>query len=136
MSTEPEVNIPLLRKAVEWAEFQSALPMIDCQWDQAFFIIKPQDRVDDLLSEFPNLDEQHEAVVATHCGTAYCIAGYVGQLLNPGYEQHDVVNGVHVAEFARDHLGLNEEDAEWLWEGSHTIEEVRSVAETIAGQKL
>lgn len=139
MTKRLEVNIPLLRKAVEWAEFEAAQPAIDCHWNQGWFVLKPQDVAADLLEDavfHDVLNADHQDVVAEHCGTAYCIAGYVGQLLNPAYAKNDTVRGVHVAEFARRELGISQGDAEWLFEGSHTIEEVRSVAEHIAGEKL
>ena len=136
MTKRLEVNIPLLRKAVEWAEFEAAQPAIDCHWNQGWFVLKPQDVAADLLDSCESYEASHLDALAPHCETTYCIAGYVGQLLNPAYAKNDTVRGVHVAEFARRELGISQGDAEWLFEGSHTIEEVRSVAEHIAGEKL
>lgn len=143
---ETEVNIPLLRKAVEWAEAEAAKPEIDCLWDQSDYITHPVVRAWRMTGQYVDLDQEPVArraererlanTVAPHCGTAYCIAGWVGQLLDPRFEKADDVKGMCVAEFAADALGLDPDQADELFEGSNTIKEVRSIAERIAGGAL
>jgi hypothetical protein len=133
--SEPEVNIPLLRKAVEWAEAEAQKPVWESQWRQGSYIWPAKHRHDWYLSRL------HEATVdreqlEKHCGTAYCIAGYVGQLLEPGYASESAHRGVHVFAFAANALGLTEDQADSLFDGSNTIEDVRQAAEEIAGEKL
>ena len=143
---ETEVNIPLLRKAVEWAEVEAQKPEIDCLWDQSDYITSPTIRAWRMTSQYVALDqgplarraerERLTKAVAPHCGTAYCIAGWVGQLLDPRYEKADDVKGMCVSEFAADALGLNPDQADELFEGSNTIGDVRRIAERIAGGAL
>jgi hypothetical protein len=111
--TDREVNIPLLRKAVEWAEAEAAKPAIDSQWVQGLWVSNPSDVAEELIEDTP-LDEwsgtQYRQAVAAiapeHCGTAYCIAGNVGQSLDARYATTDVVENVHVAHFAANALGI------------------------------
>ena len=44
-----EVNIPLLRKAVEWVEEQAALPVAQSQWDQSAWLIPATESAGDGL---------------------------------------------------------------------------------------
>lgn len=113
----PEVNVPLLRKAVEWAEVENTLP--NGMWNQRFWAQQ------------------------TDCGTAYCIAGFVAQETSGGI---DFFKGVKIASqcldpdsnslvsintFAREHLGLTIAESDALFAASNTIEDVRDVFEWI-----
>lgn len=109
------VNVPLLRKAVEWAEAEAARPVDECRWDQTTWV-------------------SH-----TECGTSYCIAGYVAQLVDPRFTYHDNViedgedeTSASVAEKA---LGLSGSMVV-LFRGSNSIADVRAIAEAIAGEPL
>lgn len=118
----PEVNIPLLRKAVEWAEAEAAKPKSQSLWHQGAW------------SE------------TAGCGTAYCIAGYVAQVVDARYEQSQNVEGVHVSNFAAEALGIGgqvdscgQENCTCtvdLFSASNTIADVRRIAEDIAGERL
>lgn len=110
-----ELNIPLLRKAVEWVEEQDALE--NGQWDQSVFVANPS------------------------CGTVYCVAGYVGQLMDSRFErtecfedEHGVL--LHVENVATAALGLNKTQADFLFSEDNTAEDVRRIAERFAGGKL
>lgn len=138
----PEPNIPLLRKAVEWVEEQDKLPMIDCRWLQGEYVVSPE-RVARLMvrstvggrlraSEWEWAAKQ----LLPHCGTGYCVAGYIGQLLEPRYRNTDIVAGVHVGEFAQKQLGITDDQAEALFDGSNKAETVRLIAQEIAGEPL
>lgn len=141
MSDEPKPNIPLLRKAVEWVEQEAAKPEIDREWDQSAWRRAPELRAHSLLlySEYWESKERTDQVAA-HCGTAYCVAGYVGQMLDERFKNSEVIQvegePVHVADFAKDALGLTDEQSEWLFAGVNTAEDVRRIAEEIAGERL
>jgi hypothetical protein len=130
-----EVNVPLLRKAVEWVETQDQLPDIDREWWQGVYVCPPISKAMFLLGEFVH-NRKHYAQVAAHCGSAYCVAGYIGQMLDQRYASNDHVDGVHVSELAREALGLTEEQAGQLFAGSNTAPTIRLLAETFAGEAL
>jgi hypothetical protein len=141
MSTEvnsPTPNIPLLRKSVEWVESQAALPEIDREWDQARYICQPDMRARVLIDQRSMSTDYYQLLSAlqNHCGTTYCVAGYIGQLEDERYCHHDMVNGIHVAEFAQKQLGLTEGQSQWLFSGENTAADVRRIAESIAGEAL
>lgn len=115
------VNVPLLRKAVEWAEAEAAKPWEECRWHQASWSANPWD-----VFRWHNDTLQSKAA---GCGTCYCVAGYVGEL--EGFDHRG-----SVSEFAQDTLGLSDYDANRLFHASNTIEDVRRVAEEIAGERL
>lgn len=116
-------NVPLLRKAVEWVEAQDTLPEDSRQWLQHSYVVPEHVRIS-LFRHEPD------------CGTAFCVAGYIGQLLDPRYERHTEVEGVHVSDFAAHALGIRACDQIDLFSGDNTAEMVREVAERIAGQRL
>lgn len=157
-----EVNIPLLRKAVEWVEEEAQKPLIDRRWYQDDWVRRPDQRADDITNQvaaecdavarFEFDFERVEEVLAEHCGTAYCVAGYIGQMLDKRYEKSTVVDGVHVSVFAADALGIQYEtvpvidmyDAKEthceavvdLFNGWNDAETIRAFAEQYAGEKL
>ncbi len=113
----PEPNIPLLRKAVEWAEAEAAKTDGTGLWNQAWYA------------------EQRE------CGTAYCIAGFAimaglsGAKLVDGYElEVDGNDCVSWFDTGRAALGLTENEAYALFNANNSIAEVREVAEQIAAR--
>lgn len=115
----PDVNIPLLRKAVEWAEAEAAKPSAECHWYQG-----------DYVTPMVQLGR-------STCGTAYCIAGYIGQALDERYaHEWDPAGLPRVDVFAQGALGLRSEEANDLFGGNNTIEDVRRIAEDIAGERL
>lgn len=142
----PEVNIPLLRKAVEWAEAEAARPEIDRQWRQAAWVSTPEDVAWDVVVGTP-LDEvgfedgfgRLLNTVESQCGTAYCLAGWIGQALDPRYATQHIVDDVHVARVAADALGIDYQAARGeggLFAAENSIEDVRRIAEEIAGERL
>ena len=132
--TEPTVNVPLLRKAVEWAEAEAAKPIELSEWEQGAYVAdkESQDiwrRQYASKGEAPPVDEWHGrlALKAPECGTCYCIAGYVAQM------QGDLSN---TSVLAATTLGLTEDQADDLFHDDNTIEDVRRIAESIAGERL
>ena len=150
------VNIPLLRKAVEWVEEQDKLPEIDREWRQASYVLKSQYHAQSLVQElyakplavpvsyqeFRAGMERLTQQVAAHCGTAYCVAGYLAQQtddrfkLASSYYDPKTDTDVHVADVAQELLGLDEESAQLLFEGGNTAADIRRLAEQFAGEKL
>jgi hypothetical protein len=140
---DPQPNIPLLRKGLEWVEWQASLPEIDREWHQDSWIIPPEDRAgimaDDILGNFahPDLDwNQVEEQVEAHCGTAYCFAGYVAQLCDKRYAADEEVNEVHVSDYAREQLGLTKGQAGRLFSCDNSARSIRLLCEEFAGEAL
>lgn len=116
MNTDlPTPNIPLLRKAVEWAEAEAAKPKAERLW------------------------EQWDYITPKPCGTAYCIAGWVVATTAPNVVLRDGSferDGDYLSPFdeAKQLLGLTYHEAEDLFVEDNTIEDVREVAEQIAAR--
>lgn len=132
---DQEVNIPLLRKAVEWAEAEAAKPETESAWDQGNWVRTPVERLKQMSSEA----RQEYA----ECGTTYCIAGYVtagiqGMQFDDGYTE----DGEHIAVVAADLLGIAPPEDCISPEPGHLFHmwndaaEVRRIAEDIAGERL
>jgi hypothetical protein len=137
----PTVNIPLLRKAVEWVEFQASLPEIDREWDQSRYITSSDLRARILIEVTHNGDDFSQyypqlAAISNHCGTAYCVAGYIGQMHDERYKYEDQIGGTHVSTYAMDLLGIDKDDGHALFMGDNTAADVRRIAERIAGEPL
>lgn len=108
----PEIDLPLLRKVVDWAAAEDEKPEVEREWYQGTWIAPA-------------------SVLGRNCGTAYCIAGYVGHL-------HGFVAATrgteHVADFAQGALGLTDLERAVLFSGGNTIQEIRHYAERIAAR--
>lgn len=164
--TTPTPNIPLLRKAVEFAEASAARQLTYEQAlgteyegdDELYFKSDPneltwnQSNWSMLKSRVVDSTEQ---ATLEHCGTAYCIAGFVASQ-EPGYtvelnstplndnsgrffvDLREYIDGnpFSHSQVAREALGLSVYDADALFSGSNSISEVRTIAEKIAGEVL
>lgn len=112
----PTPNIPLLRKAVEWAEAEAAKTDGTCLWVQQSYITE------------------------TACGTAYCIAGYVAavspEVTIPSTWSFPQMGGREVPyhEVGQTLLGLTTDEAYDLFDALNTIYDVRETAEEIAAR--
>lgn len=126
---EPAVNIPLLRKAIEWAEAEAAKPWELSEWNQGWWMSEPAlvrpsyDLIDAGLA-------RRDQAKAPECGTCYCIAGFVAA------ETQNVHDPFLARDTAADALGLDEDQADELFDGGNNIADVRRVAESIAGERL
>ena len=135
-----EVNIPLLRKAVEWVEEQAQLPDDECQWVQSeWTAVRIGNRI--LDPEFDAGDYTREELLAIaqrgECETTYCVAGYIGVMLSDAYKYTWAPkNQPHVDVFAARALGISENDKWRLFNATNSAEDVRRIAEEIAGQPL
>jgi hypothetical protein len=145
-----EVNIPLLRKAVEWVEEQDKLPEAEREWDQTTWagarFIDPNDPslvYDSYMlgsgeyyktwDEIQRLAEQRGMT----CGTAYCVAGWIGQQQDSAYKTTWNPPGKPpVDDFAQVVLGLTAEQADELFDEGNSAADIRRISESIAGEKL
>lgn len=123
------INIPLLRKTVEWVEEQDTLsPRTNPErvWNQRTWY--ESIALGDIFG------------LGWSCGTAMCFAGKVA--IEAGWEpvgQSHVKRGevlMHIDDAARLELGISENDSEYLFEGDNTAEDIRRIAENIAGERL
>lgn len=134
------INTPLLRKAVEWAEEQAALPEGQSLWLQAWWVI-PEDAK----------NKGHRDLRKIHninpCGTAYCIAGRIcaieegEQALAEGYHRRMGDRGDDAeyreamrpawAQRAAEYLNVPVTACEVLFRGENRIADVRQAAETL-----
>lgn len=111
--SDQTVNVPLLRKAVEWAEVEAEKPPYLRGWYQGEYAVPAVD-----VGRSPT------------CGTCYCIAGYVALMetgLDCGANSHDVAEAA---------LGLTSEQSGDLFAGGNDIDDVRRIADAIAGERL
>lgn len=147
MSEVNEVNVPLLRKAVEWAEAEAAKPWTLRQWRQQDWITNPKKlalQTRDSLGRFVKGGKVETK--DAECGTCYCIAGWVATQV-VGAEPVDATywsaivttpegKQDKVPVIAMKELGLNWRQADRLFAATNTIEKVREIAESIAGERL
>lgn len=108
----PGVNIPLLRKAVEWVETEAMKPVEESAWYQPG-IVTSGDRI------------------RRSCGTAYCVAGYMA-MVETGQDRPD--DAIDVAVKA---LGLPSiDDIQGLFWADNSAADIRWIAERLAGEPL
>jgi hypothetical protein len=75
--TDQTVNIPLLRKAVEWAEAEAAKPPELCEWRQTYWVTPASEVEAAMWGIWADSRSAVEVGRAPECGTCYCVAGYV-----------------------------------------------------------
>ncbi|MGH3498425.1 MAG: hypothetical protein ACRDP1_13270 [Nocardioidaceae bacterium] len=128
MTTTPTPDLPLLRKALEWAEAEAAKPEQEREWNQNYWRLNPETAAE---AELP----------APACGTTYCLFGWVCYLA--GEEWVSSASGGHLADgvhldgvdvFTRaaDLLGLDSATAGRLSHFANTIDDLRRIGEEIA----
>jgi nucleotide-binding universal stress UspA family protein len=107
MTDLPAPNIPLLRKAVEWAEAEAAKTDGTSLWDQTIW------------------------AGDTGCGTAYCVAGWT---VYEAAGRQDVRVGPQVESEAQALVGLTDDESSDLFHPDNSIEDIRRIAEQIAAR--
>lgn len=115
------LNVPLLRKAVEWVEAESQRGP-ESEWVQAHWYSEKK----------------------SSCGTAYCVAGYVAQLDGARFDwdaggklfHPETGARMSVSEYAREKLGLSPREAGELFCGTNSAVTIRRFAERFAREKL
>lgn len=139
-----ELNIPLLRKAVEWAEAEDKKPPQESEWDQLGWMMTPDQRA--FLHGQDEYAEENQTSYKA-CGTSYCIAGWICYAAGDEFDEESadrmmhrnvIVDGklVPIAERAAELLGLSSNDSQALFFASNSIEDVRRCAEELAGGPL
>lgn len=124
-----EVNIPLLRKAVEWAEAEAAKPPELCEWQQSMWITPRGDEPFSVPKYIGTLTTSQRGR-SRECGTCFCVAGFV-QFQADGIVTEDV------ADRAAELLGLSgDAQTHPLFTAFNTIADVRRIAESLAGERL
>jgi hypothetical protein len=145
----PEVNVPLLRKAVEWAEeshakMQARRERLAVIKGHSWWRDMPTETVMDADDEY-EWDQNHWRMPVERsgvdCGSACCIAGWVATQVDPDFAagrnaKGEVVDSAAAAEIAREALGLSVGAGVSLFHSENSIEDVRSIAERIAGERL
>lgn len=136
----PTVNVPLLRKTLEWAygEWQKVRRDEISEWNQGNWMVSTAGLYD--YSE-----KVYEAFrQGAACGTACCIAGKVA--LDDGWHPA-MTRGLggfayrdgeraDVFDIGRDLLGLTNEQANWLFAGGNTIYNLYSIANQITDGEI
>lgn len=134
----PEVNISLLRKAVEWVEWQDALAKPKRQWDQAVWVwfktkkgtlMKDRRRVAQVVQS--NKWE---------CQTVMCLAGFVALEggWKPTTQDGEVTKDGEVRAVpmvAEELLGIRNFNP-GLFNGENDARDIRRIAEQLAGERL
>lgn len=134
LDPQAEPNVPLLRKVVEWVEWQDKLDQKDPErtWNQLVWAAYGES-------------------VEMECGTAYCVAGMVVQnagykfSMDPDHPFRDAEGCFDPAEpkkiypisiMAAKILGLAEYEAQDLFQAQNSATDIRRTAELIAGERL
>lgn len=137
-----KIDIPQLRKIVEWAEAEAAKPRELSNWEQGWWVSD-----DGKWSEYDADGEHHIMEKDPSCGTCFCIAGQLAFCnLNKGeWLDSDVVRDemgdeiTSVAARALDLLGVtyNQRPQQFpLFSADNSIETIREIAEELAGERL
>lgn len=109
------MDIALLRKSVEWAEAEAALPVKNSAWCQRDWVTPGE-------------------AIGRDCGTAYCVAGYILHITG----NEPTVSGLSTGLRAAELLGVRLDQVLWNSGGSglfgsiNTIKDVRREAELLA----
>lgn len=141
------VNVPLLRKAVEWAETEATIPEIDREWAQDVWHHSAANKARDLAYTFlcdmtskertpgEQLDiRQVSSRLEPMCKTSYCIAGWICHEAGIAPTTVDERDEFDWVENANRLLGIDR--AYGLYSGGNSIEAIRFIAEYIAGEPL
>lgn len=140
------IDIPLLRKAVEWVEEQEKLPTMKRTWYQGSWGRKEFDQIQLFLDR----TEQEEM---DYCGTNLCLAGHIAVLTgwdiqykwrgygNFTYAVEAEKNGetVDIQDIAINELGATVDDLHMihnLFHGENDAVAIREAAEHLVGERL
>jgi hypothetical protein len=134
------VNIPLLRKVVEWAEVENELTQGRTWYQGIWFGNEDYIAYHISTNEISGLD----ITEVFDCGTVMCLAGKIA--FDAGWEPNfdgannagSVVRDGHVRdveEVACELLGIDMYATD-LFDGDNTVEQIRYIAEDLAGEPL
>ncbi len=123
--TSPSLDIPWLRKEVEWVEVEDAKPCHapDREWHQGSYRWSAKDRSE---------------AYGHPCGSTFCIAGHIAE--GDGVKWNDsfdiAADWKFVSDYAQYRLNLDERQAARLFYGDNSAADIRRIAEEIAGERL
>jgi hypothetical protein len=121
MRRTEELDVPLLRKAVEWVQVEAAKPASEREWHQGLW-------------------RAFGWEVGVTCGTTYCVAGYIAEVLGTKWDDTDGervqaacedVNGRSASDIARQALGLDIDEAARLFYYTNDAKDVLERAREI-----
>lgn len=115
------LDVPLLRKVVEWAEAEAARPIEECEWNQELWAVAGVE-------------------IERTCGTAFCVAG---KLISDadGADSLNALSGVGCIQRGAELLGVSSQDVwsqgrydepQGLFAPGNTIADVRAEAAELA----
>lgn len=123
MTDEMTIDVPLLRKALDWAheQWQRSLRGEPSEWSQGIWIAQ-----------------------APECGTVCCIAGKVSletgwrpiPSIWDGWVRNEQGREEHASDVARAALGLTIYQASFLYGGSNTVADLYHFAEVWTGGEI
>jgi hypothetical protein len=134
---DANVNVALLRKGVEWVEEQNTLPWADRVWNQNYWMIDAEE-----AEPAPKETDAKQGEVKNFCGTCYCFAGNVAawdgyRVYSEGMAKNPRTGeSVDPESYAIERLGITNPQAWALFDEENTAEDIRRIAEEIAGQRL
>jgi hypothetical protein len=123
MEKELELDVPLLRKAVEWVQTEAKRPVKESEWCQGEWRVFGRD-------------------MGRTCDTVYCVAGYVATVVGTKWVDYPSRDGSLYAGFfdsddrsasviARKALGLDADEARALFHGNNSAKRVLEIAREI-----
>ena len=143
----PECDVPMLRKALEWAEAEAAKERFDQRWRQGAWA---QNLVatEETMKRVGGLYTKMEVT----CHTAFCFAGRVCDMAGDTFIAEtgpfrsaicvtDVISSDtgrvrEISHRAQDLLGIKRSAANTLFAADNTIENVRILCDAIVGEPL
>ena len=131
------VDVPMLRKIVEWVEEQDKLPKLKRQWDQRDWFDNWQ--VEDAKENTGWYQFTEIGPATLDCDTKACACGYLAVLNEAtlSLHQNEVrFDGVSPMVYGAETLGIDYDEALDLFNGNNSAARVRAVAEQIAGEPL
>ena len=131
-----EVNVPLLRRAVEWAEAEAQKPDELREWEQGCYVVPTVEQY--RLNDLGSCGSEEDLVYTRNqilrkspeCGACFCIAGYTQYVTTGSFDYRTAADTAQAA------LGISGGQANRLFHAGNNIMDVRRIAEEIAGEKL
>jgi hypothetical protein len=145
------VNVPLLRKALEWAEGEAAKPPTQSEWHQGGWRCKPHAHAmllaeEECTGEYGVNVRRWNAVteqLTPECGASYCIAGYITMVVHHmEFDDSWHRDNEHVSTVASRLLGIepprcrSRPEKGHLFCASNSIRDLRRIAGKLAGERL
>ena len=155
----PPLNVPLLRKMVDWVKEQSTLAEDDRDWNQEAWAFRHHLDQIKLDQDWIKLDQDwikvlnaKRDVLDPMCGTSVCVAGKIALDAGWDFDFGDGDVSGRVAEWAKkgdeyqriEHiamreLGINDAQADYLFGSDNEAEDIEQIAEEFAeaaGERL